>query len=326
MLKYYINEINPDAFIKEIASDRYCVVRGFQEGLLLCYDYQIQIKDVVKALRSEILTNHKFYSDFSPADVNILTELDLFLTNPLTYYNVDTVDLFLIAFGNSYTCKTIIYLCDGERTWMTDMRDPNKDCNKTLYFAKTNLSHLDLALNVPGSTQPLPTVETSPHVENIESDSDVEITKIVPGNLVQEDRFVKTGHQSENSDNEINVSEDIPTSNLKKVSANETQARSTHGATLSTNSDHSSDDRCNINHMMLEDETETTREKVIPVKKMLKLHWPEKFTSLINTGAIHQSLKPINYFMILVVNVYTKFPLTQANDLHHLKIEDHGAT
>ena len=169
---------------------------------------------------------------------------------------MDTFDLFLIALGNSYTCKTIIYHCDGERTWTTDISDRNKDYSKTLYFAKTNLSQLVLVLNVPGSSKPLPTVETNPRVENIESDSDVEITKVVPGNLFQEYIFVKTEHQSENSDNEVNVSEDIPTSNLKKVSANETQAKSTHGTTLSTDSDHSSDNWCNINHMMLEDETQ----------------------------------------------------------------------
>ena len=70
------------------------------------------------------------------------------------------------------------------------MNDPNKDYNKNLYFAKTNLSLLDLVLNVPGSTQPLPTVETTPHVENIELDLEVEITKVIPGNLFQKDRFV----------------------------------------------------------------------------------------------------------------------------------------
>ena len=32
--------------------------------------------------------------------------------------------------------KLIIYHCDGERLWTTDMSDPNKDYNKTLYFAK----------------------------------------------------------------------------------------------------------------------------------------------------------------------------------------------
>ena len=124
--------------------------------------------------------------------------------------------MFLIALGNLYTCKTIIYHCDGERTWTTDMSDPNKDYNKTFYFAKTTLSHLDLVLNVPGSTQPLPAVETSSHVENIESDSDVQITKVVPGNYFQGDRFVKTEHQSENSVNEVNVSENIPLLILKK--------------------------------------------------------------------------------------------------------------
>ena len=70
------------------------------------------------------------------------------------------------------------------------MSDPNKDYNKTLYFWKTNLSRLDLILNVPGSTQPLPTVEATPRLENIESDLEVEITKVVPGNLFQGDRFI----------------------------------------------------------------------------------------------------------------------------------------
>ena len=157
-----------------------------------------------------------------------------------------------------------------------DMSDPKKDYNKTLYFVKTNLSNLDLLLNVPGSTRPSPTVETSPRVENIESnleieitkvetclrveniesDLEIEITKVVPGNLFQEDRFVKTEQQSENSDNEVNVSQDIPTSYLKNVSANKIQAKSTHGTSLSTDSDHNSSDRCSIDHVLLEDESQ----------------------------------------------------------------------
>ena len=51
--------------------------------------------------------------------------------------------------------------------------------------------------------------------------------------------------------------------------------------------------------------TKAKREKVIPVKNMLKPHWPVKFTSMINAGAIYQSLKPTSYLMILMVNVYT---------------------
>ena len=104
MLKCYIHKINRGEFIKKTESDGYCVVRTFQEWLLLCYDYEIQLKDTIKTFRSEIHTNHKYYSDFSPYNLNILTELDLFLTNPLKCYNADTVGLFLIALGNSYTC------------------------------------------------------------------------------------------------------------------------------------------------------------------------------------------------------------------------------
>ena len=107
MLKCYIHKINPSEFIKKIDSDGYCVVRTFQEGLLLCYDYEIQLKDTIKNFRSDIHTNHKNYSDLSPDDVNILTELDLFLTNPLKYYNADTVGLLLVALGKSYTLKLL---------------------------------------------------------------------------------------------------------------------------------------------------------------------------------------------------------------------------
>ena len=114
MLKCYIHKIMPDAFIKKIESDAYCVVRTVLEGLLLCYDYETQLKDTIKNFRSEIHTNHKNYSDFSPDDVNILTELDLFLTNPLKYYNTDTVGLLFVALGKPYTCKTIIYHRKGE--------------------------------------------------------------------------------------------------------------------------------------------------------------------------------------------------------------------
>ena len=50
------------------------------------------------------------------------------------------------------------------------MSDPSKDYNKTLYFAKTNLPLIDLVLNMPGLTKPLAIVETTPCLENIESD------------------------------------------------------------------------------------------------------------------------------------------------------------
>ena len=82
------------------------------------------------------------------------------------------------------------------------------------------------------------------------------MTRVVPGNVFQENRFIKTEQQSKNSENEVNVSLDFLTSNFKKASANETQAKSPHGTSLSTHIDHSSDDRCIINHMMMGDENQ----------------------------------------------------------------------
>ena len=52
-------------------------------------------------MQSEILRNFDEYSKFSSDKVNILTELDRFLANSLQYCNCDTVDLFLIALGNT---------------------------------------------------------------------------------------------------------------------------------------------------------------------------------------------------------------------------------
>ena len=48
------------------------------------------------------------------------------------------------------------------------------------------------------------------------------MTRVVPGNVFKENRFIKTEQQSENLENEVDVSHDILTSNLKKVSVNET--------------------------------------------------------------------------------------------------------
>ena len=82
------------------------------------------------------------------------------------------------------------------------------------------------------------------------------MARVVPGNVFQENRFIKTEQQSKNLENKVNVSHDILNSNLKKVSVNETQAKSAHGTSLSTHIDHSSDDLCIINHMMMENKNQ----------------------------------------------------------------------
>ena len=76
------------------------------------------------ALRSRILRNFDEYSTFSSDKINVLTEIDRFLANPLQYCNFDTVDLCLIALGNSYACNTIVYRCTEKNTWTTNINNP----------------------------------------------------------------------------------------------------------------------------------------------------------------------------------------------------------
>lgn len=93
-------------FIKEITLNGYCVMRAFQESLLF-YDYEIQLDDIKKSLQSEILTNYIFYSGIAPSNTDIIVELVQFIKNLLRDYCAETVDLFLIALSNLYSCKTV---------------------------------------------------------------------------------------------------------------------------------------------------------------------------------------------------------------------------
>ena len=129
------------------------------------------------ALRSEILRNFDEYSGFSSDKVNVLTELDRFLAKPLQYYNSDTVDLFLIALGNSYACNTIVYRCTEKDTWTTNINNPEKYYTKTLYFVMTDKDHVDLVLNTNDQREES---EKQDNRISSESDSDIEITKYAP--------------------------------------------------------------------------------------------------------------------------------------------------
>ena len=175
-MENYVRLFHPNGFIKKVLGDGFCVIRAFQEGLI-CYNENHKLCDVKAALRSEILRNFDEYSAFSTDKVNVLTELDRFLAKPLQYYNSDTVDLFLIALGNSYVCNTIVYRCTEKDTWTTNINNPEKHYRETLYFAMTNKDHVDLVLNTDDHR-----VESERQDNRIssEADSDIEITEFVP--------------------------------------------------------------------------------------------------------------------------------------------------
>ena len=78
ILERYIAEKKPGYIIKKVSADGLCVIRSFQEGFKICYQDDVTIEKVVAKLRSEVLHNCNFYSEFSFDGVNILTELDNF--------------------------------------------------------------------------------------------------------------------------------------------------------------------------------------------------------------------------------------------------------
>ena len=146
-LEQYVQQQKPGAIIKEVNSDGLCVVRSFQEGLRLCYNMEVKLSDVLDGLRSEILNNHSFYAAFSSNNINVLCELDMFLKDPLKYYKCETVDLFIHALGNAYDCRVIIFRANQTNSWTTDLNVEGKQYDKVLYFAMTDLNHMDLVIN-----------------------------------------------------------------------------------------------------------------------------------------------------------------------------------
>ena len=146
-LEQYVQQQKPGAIIKEVNSDGLCVVRSFQESLQLCYNMEVKLSDVLDGLRSEILNNHSFYAAFSSNNINVLCELDMFLKDPLKYYKCETVDLFIHALGNAYDCRVIIFRANQTNSWTTDLSVEGKQYDRVLYFAMTDLNHMDLVIN-----------------------------------------------------------------------------------------------------------------------------------------------------------------------------------
>ena len=65
-----MNAKNPGYVIKPITGDGYCVIRSFQEALSFCYGKVESLDSLLVELRSEIMKNYDFYSEFSTNDVN----------------------------------------------------------------------------------------------------------------------------------------------------------------------------------------------------------------------------------------------------------------
>ena len=189
ILERYINEKKPGYIIKKVSADGLCIIRSLQEDLKIFYQDDVTIEEVLAKLRSEVLHNYNFYSEFSSNEVDILTKLDNFLKNPLKYYNSDRVDLFFMALGNAYQCRIVVYECTETNTWTNDLRNNKTQYQKVRYFQKTELSHLNLVVDSKKIR--------NPDLFTKSSNSEIEIIKVVPA-----------GEPNNNSPTEINTKQE----------------------------------------------------------------------------------------------------------------------
>ena len=58
------------------------------------------------------------------------------IINPLKYYCTETDDSSLVTLGNDYTCKMVIYQCDGKITCTTYLSNQSNICRKTAFVSQ----------------------------------------------------------------------------------------------------------------------------------------------------------------------------------------------
>ena len=91
----------------------------------------------------------------------------------------------MTCFGNAYNCHAIIYECTRTHLWTTDLSKDIGNYEKTLYFAKTDLNHLDVVIPAEPTETGNDSDDTDVVPEQIETepDDDVIITKVVESSL-----------------------------------------------------------------------------------------------------------------------------------------------
>ena len=70
------------------------MLHAFHKEINTALGKAISLGEITKNLRKEFLTNYKSYQSFSDDSVNLLVELEEFLSDPLINYNSDTSNFF----------------------------------------------------------------------------------------------------------------------------------------------------------------------------------------------------------------------------------------
>ena len=106
LLSHYLLERNKEL----IPVEKYglCILRSFKIQLERA-GQTVSIEGLKSLLRSEILQNYDHYRGCSVQSVNVLTELYLFVKDPVKHYVAEAVDLFLMALARALCVEATLF-------------------------------------------------------------------------------------------------------------------------------------------------------------------------------------------------------------------------
>ena len=176
---------------------------------------KVTLSEAKSSLRGELTAKHAYYEDFSPDDVSLLDELQLFLDSPMEYYNINTVDLFLYALSDVFQVDALIIKSNTEGCWFEDLTGNNNENQKKLYFVKTLSQHIDpvvLKVNEENEDNSDDSITITHHLEGsekckveiISSDSDNELANAFPGSTDKKLKSEQTNEKQYESPNKTN--------------------------------------------------------------------------------------------------------------------------
>ena len=82
-----------------------CMLHAFHIGIITALGKAIPLDEIYTNLRKEFLTNYKSYQSFSDDSVNVLVELEKFLSDPLEILQLSHFQLFSHCPWQSVRCQ-----------------------------------------------------------------------------------------------------------------------------------------------------------------------------------------------------------------------------
>ena len=177
---------------------------------------KITLSKVKSSLRGELTSSHAYYKDFSPVDICLLNQLQLFLDSPMAYYNINSVDLFLYRLSNVFQAEVLVIKSNTKDCWFEDLTGNNTENQKKLYFIKTLPQHIDPAAlkvneeNEDNSDDSLRIAHPSKGSEKckvgiISLHNDNELANAFPGSTDKEPKSAQTNPQQNENPNETKL-------------------------------------------------------------------------------------------------------------------------